>query len=285
MPSDAEVRSGSSRPLNPNLPNGASVLRRGLLIWGLGHIAIGDRRGWLLMALQPLVIVGLLMVAVQLIDGTRWVIVFPPLAAILAFWVAQAIHAYRKAVELGAKPGGELQAALFLPVAVGVLTLFWLIGGRHGSPTATLEAYAVAFLTGKPEAAAHLYVTPPAADAVAANWAAQSDYLAERVGVLAQQYGPMSGLDPEQPYDNLRFGEPTPAGPGRQTVEIDIVRSQRVEDTILGIVPTATQENVVVEPVGLITLALIDEPPAEWLPFGKLSSQSWRIEDVTIGPS
>src|SRR6188474_346312 len=150
VPPHADSRSGSADLTANSLPSGASVLRRGLLIWGLGHIAIGDRRGWLLMALQPLVIVGLLMVAVQLIDGTRWV---------LAFRVAQAIHAYRKAVELGAKPGGELQAALFLPVAVGVLTLFWLIGGRHGSPTATLEAYAVAFLTGKPEAAAHLYVT------------------------------------------------------------------------------------------------------------------------------
>jgi hypothetical protein len=290
---DADGRSGNadltatpktSSGASAHLPSGASVLRRSLLIWGLGHIAIGDRRGWLLAALQPVVIVGLVMVAAQLIDGTRWVIVFPPLAAILAFWVAQAVHAYRRAVELGATPGGELQAALFLPVAVSVLTVFWLIGGRHGSPTATLEAYAVAWLTGKPDAAAHLYVTPPTSDSVAANWSGQSDYLTERVATLAAQYGPTSGLDPTEPYDNLRFGEPTPAGPGRQTVEIDIVRSQRVEDTILGIVPTATQENVIVEVVGTITLALVDEPAADWLPFGRLSSQEWRIEDVVLGP-
>src|SRR5829696_7152173 len=108
---------GASRPL----PSGASVLRRGLFIWGLGHVSIGDRRGWLLMLIQPLVVLGLLIVGAQLIDGTRWVIVFPPLAATLAFWVAQAVHAYRRAVELGAQPGGELQPALFLPVAVGVL--------------------------------------------------------------------------------------------------------------------------------------------------------------------
>ncbi len=106
MPPVAESRSGtneltaspntaSPNTASPNtasrstrsLPSGASVLRRGLFIWGLGHISIGDRRGWLLMALQPIVIVGLLMVAVQLIDGTRWIIVFPPLAAILAFWL------------------------------------------------------------------------------------------------------------------------------------------------------------------------------------------------------
>jgi hypothetical protein len=135
-------------------------------------------------------------------------------------------------------------------------------------------------MSGKSDAAAHLYVSPPAADSVASAWASQLDYLGDRVSVLAQQYGPTSGLDPTEPYDNLRFGQPTPAGPGRQTVEIDIVRSQRVEDTILGIVPTATQENVIVEPIGTITLALVDEPPPDWLPFGRLSSQAWRIEDV-----
>ena len=173
MQAPAESRSGNSdltvsQDSPRELPSGASVLRRGLFIWGLGHIAIGDKRGWLLMALQPLVIVGLLLIAVQLIDGTRWIIVFLPLVAILAFWLAQAIHAYRRAVELGAKPGGEMQAAAFLPVAVAVLTVFWLVGGRHGSPAATLEAYAVALLTGKSDAAAHLYVSPTTKEAVEA---------------------------------------------------------------------------------------------------------------------
>ena len=153
------------------------------------------------------------MVGVQLIDGTRWLVVFAPLAAILAFWVAQAIHAHRRAVELGAAPGGEMQVAVFLPVAVGVLTVFWLIGGRHGSPAATLEAYAVALLTGKSDAAASLYVSPTTREAVEAGWATQSEYLTERVTALGQQYGPASGLDPAEPYDNVRFGEPTPAGP------------------------------------------------------------------------
>ena len=237
------------------------------------------------MALQPLAIVGLLVVGVQLIDGTRWIIVFAPLAAILAFWVAQAIHAHRRALEMGAQSGGEMQAALFLPVAVGVLTVFWLLGGRHGSPAATLEAYAVALLTGKSDAAASLYVSPTTREAVEAGWAAQADFLAERVATLEQQYGPASGLDPTEPYDNVRFGEPKPAGPGRQTVEIDIVRSQRVETMLLGIVPTAAQESVIVEPVGTITLALVEQPAPEWLPFGRLTSPVWRIEDVSVGPT
>ena len=289
MQAPAESRSGNSdltvsQDSPRELPSGASVLRRGLFIWGLGHIAIGDKRGWLLMALQPLVIVGLLLIAVQLIDGTRWIIVFLPLVAILAFWLAQAIHAYRRAVELGAKPGGEMQAAAFLPVAVAVLTVFWLVGGRHGSPAATLEAYAVALLTGKSDAAAHLYVLPTTKEAVEAAWAEQSDYLKQRVGTLAQQYGPTSGLDPTEPYDNVRFGEPLSNGPGHQTVEIDIVRSQRVETMLLGIVPTASQESVIVEPVGTITLELVEQPGPDWLPIGRLTSPVWRIEGVSVGP-
>lgn len=221
--------------------------------------------------------------AVQLIDGTRWLIVLPPLAALLVVWLAQAIHAYRRAVDLGARPGGELQAALFLPLAVTVLTVFWLIGGRNGSPAATLEGYVVAWISGKAETASSLYVTPvPAAD-LGLAWAGQYAYLSDRVGLLVAQFGPASGLDPERPFDNLRFRDPVAVGPGRQTVDVDIVRRQRVETMVLGIVPTASQETVVVERAGTITLSLVEQPAQEWLPFGRLSSLAWKVEDVSIG--
>ena len=38
---------------------------------------------------------------------------------------------------------------------------------------------------------------------------------------------------------------------------------------------------MIVEPVGTITLALVDQPAPEWLPFGRLTSPVWRIEDVS----
>lgn len=285
-PADAGRNSSdliSADPGARQLPSAAAVLRRGLILWGAGHIAIGDGRGWLLLLAQPLAVLALLLLGAQLIDGTRWLVVFPPLAALLIVWLAQAIHAYRRAVELGATPGGELQAAVFLPFAVTALTLFWLMGGRHGSPTATLEGYVVAWMGGRPDAASALYVAPPASTDLSQTWSAQSAYLTDRVALLATQYGAASGLKPEQPFDNLRFAEPVVAGLGRQAVEVDIVRRQRVETMILGIVPTAGQETVVVERAGTITLALIDEPPAAWLPFGRLASSAWRIETVTIG--
>ena len=273
----------TTHPSENKLPTAATVLRRGLLIWGLGHISIGDRRGWVLLLAQPLAIAGLVLVGVQLIDGTRWLVVFPPLAALLVVWLAQAVHAYRRAVELGAQPGGELQAGLFLPVAVAVLTTFWLIGGRHGSPTATLEGYVLAWMSGRTEAASSLYVSPPTAEGLGTTWGLQSAYLRDRIASFARQYGPTSGLDPERPFDNLRFGAPTVDGPGRQRVAVDIVRLQRVETMVLGIVPTAGQETVLVEQAGVITLTLVPQPPVEWLPFGRLESSAWRINGVTIG--
>lgn len=252
-------------------------------MWGLGHLAIGDRRGWLLLLLQPLAIAALSLVAVQLIDGTRWLIVLPPLAALLVVWLAQAVHAHQRAVELGAQPGGELQAALFLPLAVTVLTAFWLVGGRNGSPAATLEGYVVAWMSGRAESASSLYVTPPSGTDLGAAWAGQAGYLTDRVRLLAGQYGPASGLDPERPFDNLRFRDAVPTGPGRQAVDVDIVRRQRVETMVMGIIPTASQETVVVERAGTISLALVEQPAVDWLPFGRLSSFGWKIVGVSIG--
>ena len=259
------------------------MLRRGLIIWGAGHLHIGDRRGWLLVLLQPLSVAGLLLIAVQLIDGTRWLVVFPPLAALLVAWAGQAIHAYRRAVALGAKPGGEMQAAVFLPFAVAALTVYWLIGGRNGSPTATLESYVVAWMSGRVDAATQLYVQAPAQVLLGQTWGAHAGYLGQRIEALASQYGDSSGMDPDQPFESLRFSEPTAAGAGRQTVNIDIVRRQRVETMVLGIVPTASQETVVVERGGTITLALVEEPPVSWLPLARLPSFAWRIESVSIG--
>jgi hypothetical protein len=273
----------AARDSGRRLPSASAVLRRSLLVWGLGHVALGDRRGWLLVLLQPIAIVALALVAVQLIDGTRWLVVFPPLAALIVVWLAQAIHAYTRALELGAPRGGEFQAALFLPLAVTVLTIFWLVGGRHGSASATLESYVLAWMTGRPEAAAVLYSSPVGVDDMNTAWAAQADYLSGRVRALAAQFGPASGLDPDSPFNNLRFNDPVAQAANRQEVTIDIVRLQRVENMVLGFIPTASQETVTVERAGSISLGLVEQPPFEWLPVGRLQSFAWRIQGVSIG--
>ncbi len=63
---------------------------------------------------------------------------------------------------------------VLLPVALTVLTLFWLLGGRHGSASATLQQYIDAWMRNKPEAAAPLFAAPRSADSVRVMWASHT---------------------------------------------------------------------------------------------------------------
>jgi hypothetical protein len=257
------------------VPGAASVLRRALLIWGWGHIALGDRRGWLLVLLQPLAIGGLLIAGWQLIDGTLWLAVFVPLVVLLVFWVGQAVNAHRRAVALGGAPGGELQLALFLPVVLAVLTAFWLIGGRHGSAASTVEAYMDAWEAGRPDAAASLF---PDSDldtaALQRFWADQSSWLATQLSEGRATFGEISGLDPVRPFDSLRVSEVATPAPGEATFSVEIVRTETFETSLLGILPMSGQRTIVVQPVEQITLR---EHPAStsWLP-----SSTWGVVAV-----
>jgi len=258
-----------------------------LLIWGLGHLSLGDRRGWLLVLLQPAAIAALLIVASQLVEGTRWLAIFPPLVALLIVWLGQAVHAYTHAVELGAVRGGELQVALFLPLAVVALTLFWLLGGRHGSPAATVQAYIEAWVDGREEAATELFAAPPPPDVMAAEWQQHMDTLADLIDRSRETYGPASGLDRARPFDSLRVREdanlaPDPADRPQTRFVVELVRTQRIETTVLGIIPTAGQETVVVQPLLYIWLGLERQEPPFELPLSGLESDAWRIDQLEL---
>lgn len=248
----------------------AGVLRRSLLIWGWGHIALGDRRGWLLFLLQPVAIAGVLFAAWQLIDGTRWLAAFLPLVALLVFWVGQGVHAHRRALALGAAPGGDLQLAWFLPVVLTVVSAFWLVGGRHGSPASAVEAYMTAWRSDRPDVAAALYGAGTAdATEVTDLWTQEKARLASEIAQARATYGPESGLDPARPFNSLRV---TQSAPGYFIVEL--VRSESYETTILGFIPTAGQRTVVV--ATLLSIAVVEEPVRGYLP-----SSVWRIDQVT----
>ena len=253
--------------------------------WGLGHVLLGDRRGWLLLILQPVAIVAVAVVALGLIDGTRWLVVFPPLVALLVFWIAQAVDAHQRALRMGGQSGGELAIVLLLPVALVVLTLFWLVGGRHGSPSATLQAYIAAWMDNRPAAAAPLFATPRTSDSISAEWSAESQMLTQRVAAAEATYGEDSGLDSDHPFDSLRFDEPVVSADGRVSMSVEIVRDQEVHTTVLGFIPTAGSQTVVVEHEMTIWLEQDDEPQLTWLPFGGFDSSSWKISAVDASTS
>ncbi len=242
-----------------------------MLVWGWGHITLGDRRGWILVLLQPLAILGWLFAAWQLIDGARWLAAFVPLVLLLVLWIGQAVHAYRRALARGAAPGGELQLALFLPLALAVFTAFWLLGGRHGSAAATVEAYMEAWVANRPDLALNLYTnTPPDLKAISDLWLFERNTLVGTLTSGQASYGKDSGLDPTRPFSSLRV---TQTDPNRFLVEI--VRSERFETTLLGIIPTAGLRTVVVGPVMQIVVAEVPGPQQI------LQTSSWRILDVS----
>jgi hypothetical protein len=276
-----------ARPVAPiagGVPSAAQVLRRALLAWGLGHIRLGDRRGWLLLVLEPVAALAILALAAALIDGTRWLILLLPLVAFIVVWIGQALDAYRRAVRAGGETGGELAVTLILPVALTVLTAFWLIGGRHGSPTATLQAYIEAWTANRPDAATPLFTTAVDEPGMRALWNEADLTLAESIGRAHGLYGDESGLNPERPFDSLRFREQSVTD-GRAQIVLEIVRSRRVETTLLGIIPTASQETVVVAHTHTISLELVRDAPPAWLSAVPLESYVWKISSVDPVPT
>ncbi len=65
---------------------------------------------------------------------------------------------------------------------------------------------------------------------------------------------------------------------------VELVRTESVQTTVLGVIPTAGQQEVVVERD--LTIWLAQEPQAapDWLPFDGLDSYAWKISSVDDAP-
>jgi len=253
-------------------------------VWGSGHLALGNRRGWLLLAAQPLAIAGAALLAALLIDTSRWLAVLLALVALVALWFGQAVHAYQAARRAGAAAGGELQVVAALPLVVLIVGGFWMLAGEFGSPGATLQRYASAWQSGSPQAAAALFAEPVDATVLASDWQAQQGYLVRLVDEGARQYGPQAGLDPQMPFNSLRFEEiAADRGSGRAVVAIDLVRRERFQTQLLGFIPTAAQRTVRVRRLGLVRLHAEPAPTPWWLPAGIVNpGRVWRIDEVSL---
>ena len=148
-------------------------MRRALLAWGLGHLALGDRRGLVLLALE---VAGLALIAVltaAFLEGSRATLVFAALAVFFGVWGAQAVDAQRRAVDAGGRPGGAVLLLALTPIAATVMTGFWLVGGSSGSPEATLQRYVSAWQNGRADVADPLFLSPPGVAALRTRWTDQ----------------------------------------------------------------------------------------------------------------
>ena len=201
-------------------------------------------------------------------------VVFPALLLLLFPWLGQALAAYRQAVRRGSPAGGELQVVAPARRVVAV-TVFWLVGGSLAAPATTLGRMCRLGTRqqcrgGSAVCGAHV------AGADRGEWTAQTAYLERAVTSAAIQYGPLAGLDPSSRSTACALRSSPPLGrPVR--VAVELVRRQRVERCCSEIIPTATQETVVVEQLGTIDLALYPTPRRVWrVKRGRASGSSIR---------
>lgn len=220
----------------------ASVLQRSLVLWGAGHLALGLRRGWLLLAAEVAFVAVLALFLLPRAAGTSDDLVFTAVALFFVAWAAQAVHAFRVAArgsgrpepgdERSAEPGagstadgatgvatGEprieargraalLLLALVIPATL-VFTAFWMVAGRGATPESALEHYIVAWRADEPGRASGYLAAPTSPETLGAEWRAQEDRIASRLRAIAASLdaGPEGGggVDADRPFRSLEF--------------------------------------------------------------------------------
>jgi hypothetical protein len=142
------------RPAEPG-----RVLRRALLAWGLGHLAIGQvGRGRALLAAEIVAIAIVAWLAAGLADSSAYLAPFLAGVAFIVAWAWQAIDAYRAAHRLaGARPPAPVRSPA---AAIGWLSLpllvwgtgFWVVAADAASPSAVLDRFVTAWSDGRLDA-------------------------------------------------------------------------------------------------------------------------------------
>ena len=132
------------------------VLRRALLAWGLGHLALGrTATGAALLAAELAAVAVVAWLTIGLADTSAYLVPFLAGVAFLVAWAWQAVAAYRAARGIRPDLEPEVPAAASPALAVGWLALpilawgagFWLIGAGAATPAATLDRFVTAWST------------------------------------------------------------------------------------------------------------------------------------------
>jgi hypothetical protein len=228
----------------------------------------------------------LLLLGLPYADGTAVALVFLAGATLTIGWAAQALAAWRRAVrrrqafDLPTDDGGALAVLWVAPVTILAATVFWSLSGAGASPGARAATYAGAWWTDRAERAAEGFAPPVDPAALRAAWDRQEARLRNALVAAAAEAGPGGSIDPDRPFESIRFTE-EPATDGdrdtTRTVRLEIVRRVLVSDTILGFVRTRSQRLESVADIGRIELRLERTPG----PLGPLPPvETWRIVSV-----
>jgi hypothetical protein len=263
-----------------------------MVVWGWGQLATGDRRGWLLVGAQPAGIALLAWLGPLLAGGAGVAIAFAGGVALFAAWAAIALHAYRRAarrrllVELPGPDGGAIWLLALAPIAIAASSLFWGLAGREADPATVLDRYVADWRAGRAlEATARFVRSPGSATLVRELWEAQLTALRNELVRLVPRAGPGGGIDPDAPFETVRWVDAGPTPGGGRLVALEVSRRETVHGLLLGLLPVSSQRLVPLEQLGTVELAPVAAgapfAPAGPIPDGPWAV-SWRIVEVDI---
>ncbi len=261
-------------------------MTRSIVVPGWGSLVAGDIRGVGILAGAAVGLVGLVLLALPYADGTAVALVFLVGAALAIAWVAQALLAWRRAVarratfDLPTDDGGALAVLWLAPVVIVAATVFWSLAGGGASPSARAAAYAEAWWADRPERAVDGFTSPLDPAAIEAAWARQGPRLRNALVAAAAEAGPGSGIDPDRPFESIRFSQESADGGDGSTrvIRMEIVRRVQSQESLLGIVRTTSQRLEPVSEIGRIELRL-ERTPGPFAPMPDV--EIWRIVTVT----
>ena len=263
-----------------------------MLVWGWGQLATGDRRGWLLIPLQPLAIAAFLVGGPPLVQGAGVTLVYLGGVVLVLAWVGVAVHAYARAVrrrvlvELPGPDGSAIGLLLFAPPAILASTALWALGGVAADPATVVDRYVADWRAGRvADAIGRFDERPGTGPLVREIWDAQLTALHNELIRLVPRAGPEGGIDPDRPFDTVRWVDGGPTPDGGHLVRLEVARRETVRGLVLGLLPVSSQRLVPLEQLGSVELVRvpIDLPPetAGVIPAGPWA-ETWRIRSVEV---
>jgi hypothetical protein len=261
-------------------PRGA--LRRSLLVWGWGQIVAGDRRGWLGPPAQLAALAGLAVGAPALAAGTDGELAFVAGAAVLAAWGLIAVHAHRAAsrrrTALNLPPGdaGAEDLLWLAPLVIALSTGFWIAAGDAGDPGVLLDHYVADWRAGRAIDGAGRFAAPPDPAALADTWRRQLAALRNELVAIAARTAPDSGIDPNRPFEAVRWVDAGTSSAGGRLVALEVARRETVRVELFEVLPTTSQRLVTLARLGRVELRLVDRGAT-------VGGPAWRIVGAEIG--
>lgn len=267
----------AGRPAAP-----VSVLRRALLVWGLGDVALGrPRAGAAWLVAEAVALAAVVWLSVGLVTTTWYPLPFLAGAAFLGAWGLQAVSSYRRARAaaepevLAATPGPASAVAwLSLPILAWG-TAFWLIAASAATPAAVLDRFESAWpgvASGSTTFTAGL-----AADPTGLAVEASAAYAALQSACSAGQLTSDCATSPENLLRDVRISIVSEDATSASAI-VELVSFERRPSRFLGIF--AATDLVPVPKQTLLRLELTALPAS--LPGGiHLGARTWQILNAT----